>query len=120
MEERDELPATGARARSLGVRPETDIVVDTDGLVRPGAGGMSVSPETPMNLPPFRLPRSFGGTGKDPVWAISQEHLGTHLVYRPDPENETHGFIEPAGVTTFEQFQEALHETRKFWRCVGR
>lgn len=113
-------PLVGATARTLGVRPGTDIVVDGDGLVRPGTEGMSVSSGSPMNLPLHRRPPSLGGTGKDPVWAISPEQLAEELSYRPAPDDETHGFIEPAYVMSFEQYQAALHKTRQNWQRISR
>lgn len=44
-------------------------------------------------LLPHRRPPEFGGTGKDPVWAISTDNLGPDLVYVPD--SSTHGTIKP-------------------------
>jgi RHS repeat-associated protein len=56
----DAAPETGPTARTLGARPNTDIPVNSDGTVQPGTGGMSVSPNSPSNLPPFRRPPEFG------------------------------------------------------------
>jgi hypothetical protein len=108
-------PEAGASARTLGVRPESDIPVDASQLVRPGSGGMSVTPDDVMDLPPFRRPPSLGGTGKDPAWAFPEEALGPDLVYRPDPEMNSHGFVEPARVMLFEDFQAALAATADQW-----
>lgn len=119
MEERDGAPVAGRSARSLGARPGTDIPVDDAGLVRPGKGGMSVSPDDPHNLPRHRLPPELGGTGKDPAWAIGEYELGDQLAYRPDPANPTHGFVEPAGIMLFDEYQRALHATQARWRRVS-
>lgn len=62
----DGLLQLGRSARTLGVRPQTDIPVDEHGIVRGGAGGMSVAPDSPMRLPAHRRPRALAGTGKDP------------------------------------------------------
>src|SRR5262245_48897386 len=68
-------PAIGPTARTLGVRPGVDIPV-TSGQVQPNTGGMSVAPDRPENLPPLRRPPAYGGSGKDPVWAIRTDQLG--------------------------------------------
>lgn len=67
---KDGLPALGSSARTLGARADIDIIVDEGGLVQPGMGGISVAPNDIMNLPAFRRPSEFAGTGKDPVWQI--------------------------------------------------
>lgn len=77
---------------------------------------MSVSPDDPLRLPAHRLPPSFGGTGKDPVWGIGEFALGEDLAYRPDPADATHGFVEPARIMSFDEYQQALHATRESWR----
>jgi hypothetical protein len=111
----DGLPELGPSARSLGVRPG-DIPVENGG-VAPVNGGMSVSPNDPVNLPDFRRPPEFGGTGKDPVFSINSEDLPDSLVYRPDPTNPTeHGFVEPATEMSFEEYVQALHGTRGNWQ----
>lgn len=120
MEQIDDRPGLGSNARSLGARPDWDIPVDTLGLVRPGDGGMSVSPDSPLNLPDHRRPSEWDGTGKDPIWAIPKELLGDDLVYRPDPVDPSHGFVEPARIMTFNEYEEALHETQEFWQQIRR
>lgn len=112
------LPEVAATARSLGVRADVDIPVDDSGLVRPGLGGLSVSPNDALNLPRHRLPPEHGGTGKDPIWRIGEEELGSDLAYRPDPDDETHGFIEPARIMTFVAFQAGLAGTASRWLSV--
>ena len=112
-------PELGPSARTLGARTD-DIPVGADGLVRPGTGGMSVSPGAPGNLPPHRRPSGFGGTGKDPVWCASTCDLPDGLTYRPDPSNPGgHGFIEPASPMTFDAYQGLLEQTQSIWSKVG-
>jgi hypothetical protein len=121
----DGLPKAGESPRTLGVRPNIDIPVDEDGYVRPVTGGMSVSPPPPGNLPHYRRPPNFGGTGKDPVWWLDTDQLPEELRYRPDPDNPNgHGFIEPSRRMTFEEYQRAIHRTRRglwqpFWTSMG-
>jgi hypothetical protein len=112
-------PNTGASSRTLGARPGLDIPVAGDGSVEPETGGMSVSPAPPENLPVFRRPARYDGTGKDPVYEMETDALPFGLVYRPDPDNpETHGFIEPAYRMTFEEYQALIHATRGLWGLV--
>jgi hypothetical protein len=114
------LPLPGPSARELGVRPGKDIPVRPTGLVSPETGGMSVSPGSPTNLPLHRRPPAFGGTGKDPVFAIDADDLGAHgLHYRPDPENPVrHGFVEPSREMSLEEYQGAIRSTAASWRRV--
>jgi hypothetical protein len=115
-EDENGLPTLGESGRALGVRGVDDIPIDADGLVHPGTGGMSVSPNNPMNLPEWRRPSGFGGTGKDPVWGLNSDDLGTNLSYRPDPENPiAHGFVEPAFSMTYDQYLESLWNTLTSW-----
>jgi hypothetical protein len=89
-----------------------------DETVYPGQGGISVSPDDPMNLPFFRRPPVFQGTGHDPVWAIDETDLGPDLIYRPDLTNVGHGFLEPARPMTLSEYQQALAQTRDLWKRV--
>jgi hypothetical protein len=115
----DGRPLVAESARGLGARNPIDIELDGDERVRPGVGGMSVSPDSPANLPRHRRPPSWGGTGLDDVWAISVSELGEKLTYRPDPDQpETHGFIEPGETMTLADYQAALTGTRPRWRQV--
>jgi hypothetical protein len=80
---------------------------------------MSVSPDSPSNLPAHRRPPQFGGTGKDPVLALDSDALGPDLVYRPDPKNpKGHGFIEPAREMPLCQYKDALAATGAKWQPV--
>lgn len=102
----------GPTARTLGVRPTDDIPVHA-GRVRPGTGGMSVAPDSPMNLPEHRRPPKFGGSGKDPVWEISIDELGVDLVFYQDKAK--HGLFEPARETSMDDFQQALADLAPKW-----
>ncbi|MCC7071013.1 MAG: hypothetical protein IT383_06815 [Deltaproteobacteria bacterium] len=108
-------PEIGPSARMLGVRGGIDIPVER-GLVRPGTGGMSVAPETPINLPRHRRPPGLGGSGKDPVWCIGQSCLGPSLRFRRD--SPTHGVVEPSRVMTIGEYEAALAETLGGWGLV--
>jgi RHS repeat-associated protein len=106
------VPEVGANARALGARPGVDIPVGPDGMVHPGTGGMSVAP-SPGALPEFRRPPQFGGTGRDPVWGMSTDDLGSQLRYVPD--SPTHGTVQPSMSMTFDEYQQALCATGACW-----
>lgn len=113
----DGMPLAEPTARGLGVRPGIDIPVDDFGLVDAGAGGMSVSPDSVENLPPWRRPPEHGGDGDDPVWEIDEEELDQRLSYVTDEAApDLHGFIEPAYQMPLEDYQLALAESRQSWR----
>jgi hypothetical protein len=112
-------PECGPTARTLGVRVPEDISPDRHGRVRPARGGMSVSPDSPTNLPRHRRPAHLGGTGKDPVFVFSVRDLGERLNYRSDPRSPTtHGFVEPTELMLISQFQQDLCATRAAWRSL--
>jgi hypothetical protein len=102
----------GPTARTLGVRPGDDIPV-VAGRVSPGTGGLSVAPDTPMNLPNHRRPPKFGGTGKDPVWGITLDSLGNDLVFLQDKSN--HGLFEPAREMSIDELQQSLAALAPRW-----
>jgi hypothetical protein len=111
------LPQIGESSRSLGVRPRIDVqAIDPGDLVQPGQGGMSVSPDDPQSLPYFRRPLALGGTGKDPVWRITDAQLGPDLRYRPDPASPGHGFVEASRSMTLSEYQRALAQTQRLWQ----
>lgn len=59
------LPMVGSSKRMLGVLPsETD---SADGTFGPGTGGMSVSPDSPWNVPDHRRPRAMGRGATGPA-----------------------------------------------------
>ena len=100
----DGLPRVGPSARTLGVRVPADIAPDADGYVNPGTGGMSVAPESVLNLPNHRRPRAMGqgssGPNTDHVFYIEPGPLeGKGLVTRPDPlAPSVHAFVEPTPI----------------------
>ena len=113
------FPEIGASARTLGVRPGVDVPAWNAGdSLQPRQGGLSVSPDDPMNLPYFRRPPALQGVGKDPVWSIADLELGPDLIYRPDPAQAGHGFVEPARSMTLNEYQDALAQTQGRWKKV--
>jgi hypothetical protein len=103
----------GPSARTLGVRPNVDILAIA-GQVRPNMGGMSVAPDHPGNLHPLRRPRAYGGSGKDPVWYIAIDLLGGDLQFRQD--SATHGLMEPVRTMTIDALQKALEASKPYWK----
>lgn len=119
----DGLPLAGPSARTLGAKPgsppEGDLPVRR-GMVSPETGGMSVSPPPPGNLPRFRRPPEHGGTARNiKLYELDTDGLPSVLRARPDPEDpRRHAFIEPAHEMSFEEYEQALGETRGLWRPV--
>ncbi len=109
----DRLPKTGDSARVLGVRPHRDRSVDSSGLVAPMTGGMSITADDPMNLPPHRRPARYIGAGRDPVFEIQVDFFGGSLSLRQDGR-PSHYLVEPHSFCLFEDYQAALHATRPF------
>jgi hypothetical protein len=115
----DGLPELGDNPRSLEIRPGIDVPAQTLlDIVQPGQGGLSVSPDDPLNLPFFRRPPLFQGIGKDPVWVLDEIELGADLTYRPDPSMASHGFLEPARPMPLGDFRRAIQQTRPLWTLV--
>jgi hypothetical protein len=113
------FPMLGASARSLGVRPGRDVSANLPGeLVQAQTGGLSVSPDDPTNLPYYRRPPRWQGTGKDDVWEIESSQLGPELVYRANPNSPARGFIEPAQTMTLDEYQKALGATQRLWKKI--
>ncbi|MCE9567347.1 MAG: hypothetical protein K8U57_35550 [Planctomycetes bacterium] len=117
----DGMPVVGRSARALGIRTpieagsgDPDVTaIASDEIIQPGMGGMSVAPDDPANLPPFRRPAVLGGRGKDPVLVIDTSDLGPDLQFRQD--SAKHGLIEPARPMTLTEFELALASTRAKW-----
>ena len=119
-------PLLGPTARTLGVRtvppsgiskPFTPDISVAGGKVKPGGGGMSVTPDDPALLPTHRKPASLGGTGSDPVWVIEEGSLGPQLQHRRDPTKPTrHGYVEPAKEMSLADYEQAIAATVEFWR----
>jgi hypothetical protein len=113
-------PVCGDGACMLGVRVPVDIVPDAEGHVRPGHGGMSVTPDNPRQLPPHLRPVTLGGIGKLPVFGIAVTALGVELQYRADVKRpKRHGFVEPAGLVSLDRYQAALAATASAWKEVA-
>lgn len=119
LEAADGLPVVGnTNGRQLGVRPR-DLAAASGGIVQPGAGGVSVTPDDPAGLPSHRRPASLGAEGTDPVWVIDTDQLAAELTYRADPRSpSTHGFVEPSAAVTLVEYQQAIARTRHLWRKV--
>jgi len=109
----DGLPIVEPTARGLGARPGVDIPVDSNGMVHPGTGGISVAPGSAANLPPHRRPESLGGTGKDCACVLKTANLPKTLKYVQD--GATHGTIQPSISMTLPDYQAALGSTRDKW-----
>jgi hypothetical protein len=126
MKRGDGKPALGASATTLGVRPSTDITPDASGYVHPNSGGMSVSPSL-RALPVFLLPRRLqalvpgaAGSNSHSVWRMGEGPfvagaIAERLQLRPDPQNSSHGFVEPGGGMSLTEYQLALHATQDDW-----
>jgi len=80
-------------------------------MVYPNHQGMSVAPDSPSNLPGFRRPPAFGGTGKDPVWEISEGDLGPNLNFNQNSPG--HGVIEPSRPMTYEEYSNSLYDLKE-------
>ena len=106
----DGLPRRSATAKGLGVRAGWDVFPDEDGNVFPGGGGMSVRPN-PEAIPGHLL------KGDCVVWEMNTDLLPDVLVHIP--ENDAHGLIEPAGTMRFEDFADAIAETREDWALAA-
>jgi hypothetical protein len=113
----DGRPVCGDDNNMLGARVPIDIRPNTEGIVSPGKGGMSVSPDDPRNLPFFLLPLSLGGKGALPLFSLMVSSLAPHLSYRADPKRaKNHGFVEPAATVALAEYRAALAATESDWR----
>jgi hypothetical protein len=110
---------------SAGVRP--DVSPDAAGNVRPGTGGMSVSPSL-RELPDHRVPKRLRlqgvanarGPNELRVWAMGQGQfvggrVSANLLLRIDPRDKTHGFVEPDIMMQLHEYRQALAATRDLW-----
>jgi len=110
-------PVCGDGNNMLGARVPIDIRPNAEGIVSPGRGGMSVSPDDPRNLPFFLLPLGLGGKGALPLFSLMVSRLASRLSYRPDPKRPTkHGFVEPAAPVALADYRMALAATEPDWR----
>ncbi len=118
--------ALGPTAQTLGARVPEDIEADAAGMVRPGTGGMSVSPSL-RDLPYFRVPKRLRAlhstaTGSNDlfVWSMGTgdfvgEPVNNQLCLRLDPDDGKHGFVEPAKGMSSNEYQNALTATQDQW-----
>lgn len=111
------LPKIGVENFMLGARVPIDIKPDAAGMVHPGKGGMSVTPNDPSRLPPHLRPVNLpGGQSTLPVFFIASSKLGATLRFQPATRHpERHGFVEPAMATKLEAYQNALGDTVTYW-----
>ncbi len=117
-------PLIGSTASTLGVRVPADIAPDSDGIVVPGGGGMSVAPRL-EDLPVHRVPkrlrsRRAGAIGSTTcfVWAHAEGPFPgapTAPPLRLRPDRPTHGVVEPDTRMPFARYEQAIHATRDGW-----
>ena len=113
----DGAPLCGTGNLMLDARVPVDIRPDAAGRVRPGRGGMSVTPGSPRWLPIHLRPETLGGAGRLPVFVIGLAMLGVDLTYRPDEKKpDRHGYVEPSAVLGLAAYQDALFRTAPHWR----
>lgn len=117
----DGLPSVGRSARKLGIRVPQDVKPDAAGVVGPGAGGMSVAPDSVWNLPHHRRPLGMGrgstGPRQDHVFSVQPAPLRDNgLMARPDPVAPgLHAIVEPVQRVLLEDFERSLAATRPHW-----
>jgi hypothetical protein len=120
-------PMLGSDGKMLGIRIPVDIRPDANGNVFPRSGGMSVSP-TLRQLPPHRIPRRLRavgvsdaeGTDKLNVWSMGsgpfvEGPVRAGLTLRLDPNDPTHGLVEPDRVMSVNDYRIAIEATRDDW-----
>lgn len=119
----DGKPFIGPYNWALGVRTGEkpyDIAVDEEGMVAPieagRARGMSVTPDTPLNMHKLHKPEALGGDGVYPLWVLDLAKIGPQVRYRVT--SNTHGVLEPVQRMSLEQYEEALVETKDHWTLV--
>lgn len=117
-------PQIGRSANRLGVRVPVDIKPDSGGDVHPETGGMSVSPDSFLNIPNYRRPKRIGhgSTGPDSlrIYAIGKDRVSIdNLHLRPDPVRiDKHAFVEPSRVMQLTQYENALGSTKDDWKQI--
>jgi hypothetical protein len=113
-EDPDGLPAIGPTARSLGVRPATDIPLMTSGWLSRATGACPSARTQLKNLPEHRRPPGHGGTGPDQAWELDENDLLPELAFVWDENDpEKHGFVEPAWLRKKRQVLRARAVTSK-------
>lgn len=115
----DGSPRCGDTGATLGVRYR-DLAAGEDGLVHPGKGGLSVTPDDPLLMPEEFRPLALGGIGRLPVFEISEDALGASFSIRSDPKRPArHAFIEPKLPTPLQDYQRLLCATKPNWRPIA-
>ena len=121
----DGLPELGASSSTLGVRirgctvpldfRRPDVLVNANGLIETGVGGMSVTPPKLVdNVSDMSVDRIDRGTTV--MWMIDTSVLAKYeLVYRPDPRAAFHGFIEPIEFVAPLTYNENIQKTQGEW-----
>ena len=123
--EEDGKPVIGFVSKHLGVRIKDvtvgsddtfDIEVDEEGNTHPDTGGVSVTPPcVNTNIKRFSLSRLM--KRKTVLWEIDESELAQFgLKYRQDPDDPSHGFIEPANSMAARELVSRVNKTRDFWR----
>ena len=113
------FPERGEDARSLGVRPNIDVIIE-DGLVNPKKlqsndfQGMSVNTVV-SDLPEWRRPKAFGGNGPDKVWYISRRRIPPSLQVQQQGINPNHYVVAPVACMKYEDYKRDLQRTQVFW-----
>jgi hypothetical protein len=120
----DGLPKIGRSASTLGVRVEgrdrRPDIAPKHGRVKPGCGGMSVTPDDWHGIYFAFLENAIDDGEPDEVWCLQHGSLGVDLMFRADPAKpDTHGFIEPAREMSLEEYESALEATRPHWRLYS-
>lgn len=129
MEVEGNLPKVGSEKNMLGVRispnSHPDVIPDENGIIRSGAGGMSVAPNW-RNLPLHLIPKRLNGIIKDArgpnrlrCWKMGEGAFeSTQLTagLRLRCETKTHGLVEPVVETSIGSSQGALAATQDYWQ----
>src|SRR5579885_2931884 len=116
----DGKPQVGPSARTLGARvppdPKPDITPDSNGVVRPGTGGMSVGPAW-RRLPLHRIPRRLRhlvphahGKDEDACWRMGDGPfadgvVAVGLALRVD--SARHALVQPDREMLAQVYQDA-------------
>jgi hypothetical protein len=124
----------GDTATKLGVR-ERDLAPDSEGNAQPGQGGMSVVSSVAglrrrvarMIFSPAMVPQRLNDLGLVPG-AIGSNALhlfrigGGNFELAPltdrlmlVPDRDDHGTVQPATVMLYQQFKQAIYDTRDQW-----
>jgi hypothetical protein len=120
------LPMPGIQSCCLGVR-DNEIRADSEEMVSPGSGGMSVN-DSIEKIPPAFLPPQYaamveGAAGKKShkVWTMGRGvfksgPFALRLELRCD--EDSHGLIEADQRMQREEYIQALSSTQSEWRII--